>query len=234
MDYTRFDPDAPVGSGPEVIVILSHGFQGSPGQVIGWGPHYASWGLPVIVPRLCHATIFDVDHAQNGLDLVALAAELEPGARALYVGHSAGGLASFVAAAADPEAAGHLGLDTVEAFGTGAAVVGDVVVPVADLAGEPAACNSQGNAISLYQQAAGQVLRVVDADHCDYLNPPDLLCSLGCSAGPDTPSITPAIITLSTSWLLWRGGLDPDAARWWTPGEPSHDALIEQRWIQPL
>ena len=56
MQYDVFSPtdvpDAPT-------VILAHGFQGNRGSMVGWAEHWASWGLRVVTPNLCHATIID-------------------------------------------------------------------------------------------------------------------------------------------------------------------------------
>ena len=69
MDVTIYTPDGG-GSGP--LVILAHGFARGQANMAGWATHYASWGLEVATPTLCHASVLDVDHEANGEDLVAL------------------------------------------------------------------------------------------------------------------------------------------------------------------
>jgi pimeloyl-ACP methyl ester carboxylesterase len=224
MAYTRFTPG---GGGP--LVIVAHGFSGSRGWMTGWGAHLASWGLDVVVPDLCHSTVFDADHERNGLDLIELAAEI--GGEALYVGHSAGGLSAYVAGAADPLALGHLGLDTVESSGVGAEYA-PIAAPAALVAGEPSTCNTQGNSLSLYTHV--DVLRVTEADHCDFTSPEQALCTFGCPEGGDEAWIDPAIVSLTTSWLRWRAGLDAAAAGWWTPGEAGYESLVGPGFVVPL
>ncbi|MCB9688054.1 MAG: hypothetical protein H6735_23640 [Alphaproteobacteria bacterium] len=230
MRVIRFDPD---GSPPSAVVVVAHGFSGSPGQVVGWGEHWASWGLTVLVPDLCHSLPWNVDHEQNGLDMVALAAELAPGLPPAYAGHSAGGLAALVAAATDAGAAAHLGLDAVDAFGIAGRTIGDLAAPAAQLYAEPSACNASNNMLAIYDAAGVPTVRVVGSDHCDWLRPADPSCALVCATGPRDPQIAPTIDRMSTAFLLWRTGLDVSAATWWTPGEAGWDDLVASGAIVP-
>ncbi len=226
----RFEPD---GVPSSTVVVLGHGFSGSRGDMVGWGEHWATWGLTVLVPDLCYSLPWNVDHVQNGEDMVALAADLAPGAPVLYVGYSAGGLSALVAASVDPASAGHLGLDAVDAFSIAGRYASGLPAASADLHAEPSACNSSGNMLPIYDREGLPTVRVVDADHCDWMWPVPAGCRLACAQGPQVASIDRSIRSLSTSWLLWRSGLDPSAAAWWTPGEAEWDTLVSDGWIVP-
>jgi len=226
MDYDVFTPrdrpDAPT-------VVLAHGFMGTRASMAGWAEHYASWGLRVVTPNLCHATFFDPDHAQNGIDLVALASALEL-ATPTYAGYSAGGLAAVLAAANDAGTLALFGLDMVDNAGLGLAAADGLAVPAADLLAEPAMCNSSGNGDDVFTAMAdAHRLRVVEADHCDYQNPPDAFCGT-CSAPNDaqTPEdIRATILGLSTAFLVWRTGVDDTGSQWWTPGSSWYATLAD-------
>lgn len=225
MEWTAF---APEGVEPTALVILSHGWARSRSQTAGWGAHFASWGLAVVTPDLCHASLLDVDHEQNAADLLVLATEAE-GLPVLYAGHSAGGLASLLAAAQDPAALGVLGLDLVDSDDLGLDAAPKVLIPVAGLIGEAGPCNAENNADPAFRAAPGaDTLRVLGAGHCDFESPTDWGCETFCDGGAAPDSVVgPAITGLSTAWLLWRSGAEPAAAEWWTPGESWYDDLSD-------
>jgi hypothetical protein len=223
----------PVGGPGTHVVVVAHGFAGRRDDMEGWGAHLASWGLTALVPTMCHASPLDVDHRQNGLDLVALAAEQAPGQTPFYVGYSAGGLAAMVAATEDPGVGGHLGLDMVDAFNIGVRAAPGLTMPAADLFAEPSACNSRNNGLPLYDGVGATTLGIPGADHCDWNNPYQASCDRLCATGPDEPRIGQAIATLVTSWVLWQSGLDPRASEWWLPGEEGYEQLVSDGWITP-
>ena len=118
-----------------------------------------------------HASFLDTDHAQNGRDLRALADHL--GATdVIYAGHSAGGLASWLAAAADDRARGVIGLDPVDAS-TSASTPPSRRPPTACSASHPAATLRTTRRLGADRRA----VRVVESDHCDYESPTDGLCT---------------------------------------------------------
>ncbi|MFO0636879.1 MAG: hypothetical protein U0168_28955 [Nannocystaceae bacterium] len=209
-------------------VVLAHGFQGNRGSMAGWAEHWASWGARVVTPDLCHATVIDADHAQNGADLVVLAQAVAPGP-VMYAGYSAGGLAAVLAAAQDGTAIALLGLDMVDAGGLGAAAAAAVVAPAHDVVSESSMCNSSANGVPVFgAMTDSNVVRLFEADHCDFQNPGDALCSL-CAAPNDahTPEqIRADILGLSTAAVLLRTALDPRGAAWWNPGGQWYDAMI--------
>ena len=217
----------PQGTSPLGFVVLSHGFQRSQGVVADWARHWASWGLAVVTPDLCHASIFDTDHAQNGLDLIQVAQQLGQGGDVAYVGHSAGGLATFLAAEADPAAVAWFGLDPVDATDLGASVAGSIGVPAYALFSPGNTCNSAANAEGWYDAIAdGQALRITDSDHCDFESPTDFLCTFACPAGGANDDAVREIVRgQTTAFLMWQLGLEPAGEQWWTPGQSWYDDL---------
>lgn len=225
MDYDVFTPTG-VASPP--TAVLAHGFQGNRGSMAGWAAHWASWGVRVVTPDLCHATIIDSDHAQNGDDVFALAQAVGDGP-VLYAGYSAGGLAAVLAAAQDPAAVALLGFDMVDSGGLGAAAAAAVAAPAHDIVGEAAMCNSSANGVPVFGAVAdATTVRIFEADHCDFQNPGDALCGL-CTApnSEHTPEqIRATILGLSTAAVLLRTGLDASGHNWWFPGGDEYDAMI--------
>ncbi len=229
MAWTRYVPE---GVEPEGRVVLAHGFLRSRAQLDGYGQRMASWGLEVVAVDLCHASLLDTDHEQNGLDLAELAATLPP-LPTVYGGHSAGGLAAWVAGATDPGADGVLGLDPVDDGGLAAEVAGGLAAPFGGLFGEPSDCNAQGNGRALVDLSGGTGFAVTEADHCDFEQPTDSLCTLVCPGTNerfDDAAIAEAVLALATAFALEATGVDPDAAAWWTEGgEPLDELLAEGR-----
>lgn len=222
---TTFVPDTPV---TDAWVVLAHGFSRTQGAVADLAHHLASWGVPVVTTTSCHATPLDNDPAQDATDLRELADRVGAGPR-LYVGHSAGGLRAVLAAAGDPAAVGVLGLDLVDAFHLAEDAAPSVSAPMDGLAGEPYACNSNGNGDAVFAAApAALLLHVVDADHCDFEWPTDLGCTAFCAQpGDRAPAdVQDVIHGMATAWVLWRAGAEPAGEAYWLPGGAVHDALI--------
>lgn len=230
-----YDLYTPQGQADAPVVVLAHGFQGNRGTMGGWAEHWASWGVRVVAPDLCHASIIDTDHPQNGDDLRALVTALSLGP-VLYAGYSAGGLAAVLAASEDDQAVALLGLDMVDADGLGMTAAPGVVAPAFDVVGEPSMCNTTNNGIAVFAATAdGHALRVTDADHCDFQNPADFLCGLTCAGGSgsfDDTQIQTAVLGLSTAVVVWQSGLEPTGAQWWTPGEHYYEELTGSGLVQ--
>jgi len=227
--YTPVDADAPP------TVILAHGFQGSRATMAVWAEHLAGWGLEVIAPDLCHATIFDADHAANGGDLVALAAQLGVATPA-YAGYSAGGLAAVLAAAQDGTTRALLGLDMVDSGGLGMSAAPAIVAPAFDLIGDPSMCNESNNGHAVFNATADpRVLAVVAADHCDFQSPADALCGGLCGGGGagaiDDATIASTVVGMSTAFLLWRSGLDDTGAQWLAPSGHWYGVLSDAGFV---
>jgi len=217
LNYTRVQTSAT--NAP--TVLIAHGFLRSSSNMIDWGGHLGSWGLNALVVDMCNFA----DHEQNGLALAELASNLGIDAP-LYMGFSAGGLASLVAAA-NSNPLGVLTLDPVDDMnGTGSTLTGQVNAPLLGLIGEPSDCNSQNNSISLLQGTnAAHIFRVTDADHCDFEAPTDDLCENGVlgfgacgntSASISDDSIRSTVRTLGTAGLLWLSGIESEGEEYWT------------------
>lgn len=228
MDYDTF---VAKGQTQRVGLVLSHGFMRNKSHVKKWAEHLASWGFDVVTPNLCHATILDADHPQNGVDVAALAETLSPGGPVLYVGHSAGGLASLLAADQDPDAIGVFGLDLVdsgpgfnpgpdESYGWIAAP--DVTVPVYGLIAQKSSCNDNNNGLAALERAPDhKVLRVEGSDHCNFEWESDLGCTALCNSGNDghtDEEIRQTILAMMTSFVVAKAGYDPRGDEYWTPG----------------
>ena len=217
MSYTRFEP---LGGSQGPLVVLSHGFSRGQAQMAGWADHLASWGVEVVTPGLCHASIFDTDHAQNAADLEGLVDALGV-SEVIYVGHSAGGLASYLAAASDTRTVALLGLDPVD---NSLATTVTATVPRVALHGVSQQCNTQNNMAGLFDVE----LRITDADHCDFENPSDFLCSFGCPSGGNTSAelIQEVILQQLTAYVLWQAELEPSGENFWTTSGRGYLDLI--------
>ena len=223
MSVTMYSP---AGIAEPPLVILAHGFARGPDQLTGWASHFASWGLEVAVPALCHASLWDTDHETNGADLVDLAGSLG-NAEVIYAGHSAGGLAAVIAASLDSSALGVLGMDTTDADDLGLTAALSVEVPLYGLVGEPSSCNSSNNGLRIYEAAGVDALRVTESDHCDYENATDWVCTVVCQGTNSEfsePSIANTIRGLATAALMTSAGLD-DGLDWWAPGGEYYEEL---------
>ncbi|MEM7158110.1 MAG: hypothetical protein AAF799_35035 [Myxococcota bacterium] len=231
----NYDLYAPAGEADAPVVVLAHGFMGNRASMAGWADHWASWGLTVVAPDLCHATILDADHPQNGDDLRALVTELDLGG-VIYAGYSAGGLAAVLAAAQDDQTVALLGLDMVDNSGQGAAAAANIDVPAFAIAGEPSSCNESSNGPPIFLSTPqGLALRITEADHCDFQSPADFLCGLTCSGTNnqfDDASIQAAVRGLSTAVVTWHSGVEPTGTQWWTPGAPYYEELFDLGIVQ--
>lgn len=229
LSYATFTPSDPQ---TDVPVILAHGFMRSIDDMAETAEHVASWGVPVITAPLC-TNDFQIDHAQNGQALAALGQALAPDG-AVYAGFSAGGLATFVAAANDPNAVAYVGLDPVDSGGLAEDVAGAVAVPVRAAIAEPGQCNTNNNFLPVLATFPGSpVIRVVAAQHFDFETdacaPGDLACTFCAPAGASTRALA---LGLVTAGILVETGADPGGDTWWGPGGAYFDELAQAGQIQ--
>ena len=215
-DYTLFSP---TGASADAMVVIQHGFARSLDNFTGWAEHLASWNIPSLVVNLCHSSAWDINIDQNGEDAYEVARSLTD-APLLFIGHSNGALSSLVAASLDDDPIAVLGLDPVERIGgdhTGNAEALDV--PVYSMFGESGLCNSWNSGLTAYQAAANtQVLRITEADHCDFESPTDSTCTFACSGSNnsfDDDAIQSTIIGMGTAFVLWQILDDEAAKEWW-------------------
>ncbi len=235
MDWSRY---APTDVNPEnEVIVLSHGFARDPSKVADWARYLASWGFEVYTPALCHTSPFDTDHVKNGQDLVAFSDTLANGHPILYIGHSAGGLASTLAAKADTDAIGAFGLDLVDTSNLAKQAAPGLTIPLWGLRGEPGACNSSGNGKDVILRAPDHKLhKITEASHCDFENPKDSICSIAC---PDPfngkfndGEQQRAMQAMIGGFVLYTTKADLDGLNYWTPGCPEYDALIASGVMQ--
>ena len=233
-------------NGPNTAhVILTHGFLRDQGIMSGLAQHYASWGLKVVTMNLLNSSIINNNPLQDAEDLNWISDEIGGGGPVIYVGHSAGGMRSVVAAAQDSESVAVLGLDLVDASDNGWGDIylalenaSSISIPIWGLMAELSSCNADGNGLDVYNAAeGGNAIRITESDHCDYESPTDFLCNLLCDGTNDLFSdaqIDSVILNLSTSFLLWQAGIDSDIQLLWTPGNEYYNDLITAGAITQL
>lgn len=190
----------------DVTVLWAHGFLRDLSSMRGWAEHAASHGLRSVAVSFCNASPFAGRHERNAEDLrrVADAARDRPNDRVVYAGFSAGGWSALLAARADPNAIGYLGLDAVVSEDQPTEAV-RWRGPALFLLGEPSSCNAQGNAEALAGQLPeASFVRVAGASHCDFEDPYDPRCAWVCGRAPAEAvvSIRETIRTSASAWLL--------------------------------
>ena len=222
MAYTVYTPYA---DDPPTIV-LGHGFARGPETMTGWAAHFSSWGFEVLLPKLCHYNIFSgVDHAMNGQNLTELVSS-HGATKVIYAGHSAGGLASVIAASIDLNALGVVGLDTTDTDGIpgvpdllGQQYAGNMISPGFLIMGEPSSCNAENNSLDLFRIMDGHhAIRVTEADHCDFENPTDWVCESQCEYQNlvyTDEEIKSTIVLFATAATMSLADLSPDGIRTW-------------------
>ncbi len=199
----------------EVMVILAHGFMREQRNMRGWAAHWASHGVPVTVMSLCNSSWLSGRHERNAADLLALAQTIHDGP-ILYAGFSAGGLAAFLAAAADPRTKAYLGLDSVEYDGLAASAAGTFRRPALFLVAEPSACNADNNLLrAATAKERRTTLRIRNSTHCHFENPYDSRCSWVCGAvqpAEASAALLATVRSLATAWVLQQALQDPRAS----------------------
>ena len=109
-DYTLYRPSRPATA---LAVMVVPGFMRDRDRMRGWADAIAHRGMTVVTMDFCQPTAFDGRHAENARDMIAVREAL--GLHDIvYVGHSAGGLASLLAAADDGAARAMVLLDPVD------------------------------------------------------------------------------------------------------------------------
>ncbi|ESQ14038.1 MAG: hypothetical protein N838_00655 [Thiohalocapsa sp. PB-PSB1] len=187
LDYRIYDADTEDRSS---LVVLAHGFLRSQERMQALAEAIAASGIPVVTLDFCNSRIWNGRHAQNGLDMVALAHALDA-KRVIYAGFSAGGLAAVIAGRADAKAIGIITLDLVETQGLGIRAAAGIDKPLLAIAGEPTNCNALGNGQAVFAATENaRIQRIESAGHCDFEAPTDVLCELICSdPDSDAPSL---------------------------------------------
>jgi dienelactone hydrolase len=181
-------PDTAV---PAPLVIVAHGFFRHRHNMSGWGQHLAKEGFAVAVPDLPAWS----DHVRNGRFISDLRAFLCAGESWMQridpfqvglMGFSAGGLASLLSAAANPDLSIWVGLDPVDWNGIGTKAAPQVKCRAVVLTAEPSACNSHGNARSIIAALPHcEHFSIAGAVHVDAESPTDWMAEVVCGRSTD-------------------------------------------------
>lgn len=227
LDYYLATPT----TGFSTLVVLLHGLERANEQQRLAADHLASYGVAVVAPTSCQASVLDLDQAQNGLDAIELAHSLTSGP-ILYAGHSAGGLAAFYAASQDATALAFFGLDPTEWNNIATNAASQVTVPTFAAIGSSGVCNVDNNFVPILESLGGRALRITEADHCDFENPTDWVCTLACGTESNDQfsddEIYATALGLMASFVAWQAGIEPSGESWWIAGGDGYDALLAE------
>ena len=178
--YTLYRRARPASS---LAVMIVPGFMRDRDRMRGWADALADRGFTAVTMDFCQPTAFDGRHAENARDMIA-AREALGLSSIVYAGHSAGGLASLLAAADDPAARAIVLFDPVDFADLAEPAAASVGVPALVLLGRPGICNLRGNIRpALPRLAHATVIKVDTATHCDFEWPGNALCRVACDLG---------------------------------------------------
>jgi pimeloyl-ACP methyl ester carboxylesterase len=156
------------------LVVLAHGLWRDRTRMAGWGQKLAQEGF--VAAAMDMPTL--ADYERNGRAINELIDSLcdEPiegcridRTRIGVIGHSAGGLATFLAAAENPDIKLWVGLDPVDRHGLGAGVGNKMHARAVVVRAPPSQWNQRGNATELLDSLprGGTDTIVSDAIHID-------------------------------------------------------------------
>jgi len=235
--YASYSVFTPSGAPAAPTVVLIHGFSRTSSAFADLATHIASWGLIVATPTMCHSTPLDSDPPLDAAEMIDFKA-LIGATDVIWAGHSSGGLRSVLAANLDPQTVAVLGLDLTDGDDMAVNAAPSLIVPLHGLVGESGMCNSDGNGVDVYQAAIGaNAVRVTEADHCDFEDPTDWMCTLLCEDANSqftTEEVKTTIRGMATAYFVWQAGLDASGENWWTPGHPAYDTLAGSGAISAL
>ena len=226
----------PDGAGPFPLVIASHGWSASADQQVGWGQQFASWGMVVVAPSFPNPLTpndqTDAQIIETLAKLYADPAHASPaqgkvdGAHVGLEGHSAGGLATTLAAAAiHPQAV--VVFDPVDSNGDGQAALPGICSPLLGVFANPSSCNNQEGWWPYANTTAGAevLFHVVGSTHCDGENAARALCGSFCGGVAD-PTRQTVYARYATAFLLANLAGDIAAASTLTLSALSGDGAI--------
>ena len=229
-DSTEYRLFSPVGAPSAPHIIFAHEFVSSHDYLLDLSQHYASWGIKVGTMNQLHSSLVNNNPVQDAQDLILLSNQILGGGQVIYTGYSAGGLRAIIASALDTNTISFFGLDIVDLDAIGQTYAQDLNIPIFGLAGEASTCNSQLNGIGIYNQAENsKLLRVTEADHCDFQGPNSFFCTFLCENQNNLFSpeqINLLIKNLSTAFLSWQTSINIDGEAWWANGSAAYDSLI--------
>jgi MYXO-CTERM domain-containing protein len=186
---------APTSGGPYPLVVASHGFSASGDNQIGWARHFASWGFVVAVPSF--PSPLAPDTAKNAAVIEGLVTKLQGPLAATegvasgpfgLEGHSAGGLATTVAAMKLTPAATVL-FDPVDRNSEGKTAYAKICAPVMAIFAGPSSCNNNAEWRAFAKSAVGDLVAfdVKGSTHCDGENGARALCGTFCGGAASAP-----------------------------------------------
>jgi pimeloyl-ACP methyl ester carboxylesterase len=182
FQYDTYVPTT--GTRPFPVVALGHGFSLSKDNVKTLAQELQTDGILVVAPTM--TGLAGVDHSLNAdIMIAALDAAVASGQadvnRFAFGGHSAGGLAAWLAASRRTQAKALVLLDPVD-NNLGTMQANAVMAPTLFEFAPPASCNSQNNSIpwfSMMRAPKGR-LNVAMATHCEPVEPSNFICGLAC------------------------------------------------------
>jgi hypothetical protein len=176
---------------PAPLVIVAHGFFRRRHNMSAWGRHLANEGFVAAVPDLPAWS----NHIRNGRFISDLRAYLCSGeswrqridpSRVGLMGFSAGGLASLLSAAENPNPIIWVGLDPVDWNGIGTKAALSIDWRAVVLTAEPSACNSHGNSSNIIAAIPRcEHFRIAGAVHVDAEWPTDWKAEAVCGRSTD-------------------------------------------------
>lgn len=222
------------------VIAFGHGFVMQPTEYGTLGEGLAAAGY--VVAFVGTETSFSPNHAELGLDLLFTAAQLpvlsaQPGSllsghvlpRRAIAGHSMGGGATWLAAAAAASAGTPIdciaGLAPAETNPSAIAAAASVAVPALVLSGDADAVTPPAeHHLPIYNGTAAPCrafVSILEGSHCGYADGGGL-CDLGelFFNGLDRPTQTALTLDLLTAWFDFH--LKDDEAAW--PAFASYDA----------
>ncbi len=199
LDYDVVAYDAstdvvvPKTGGPYPLVIASHGWSASGTNQLGWAKHFATHGFVVAVPTF--PSPLSPDTTTNSGIIKSLVTNLTGKDAAQYhvapgkyglEGHSAGGLATTVAAAGlSPDAV--VLFDPVDKAGAGKAAYAGLCKPILAVFAESGSCNQNAEWLGFEASTKAELVafKVAGSTHCDGENKARTLCGPFCGGGAD-------------------------------------------------
>jgi MYXO-CTERM domain-containing protein len=220
---TPVDVVVPEGAGPFPLIIASHGFSATNAQQLGWAQHFATWGFVVVAPSFPNSLSPDETVDSNIIEqLVSVyssAATVSPAqgkvdaTRIGLEGHSAGGLASTLAAKVIAPGALVL-FDPVDDADAGQTAYATLCSPTLDVFADPSSCNNneEWSTFATNTTAPLAMFRVVGSTHCDGENADrGALCGALCG-GDASPTRQAVYARYATAFFLAKLNGDPTAA----------------------
>ncbi len=192
---------AVAAGGPFSGLVLGHGFARARAQHVNNGAFLASHGYIVVTVDFPSpfSPDFDAWAAQISAALDWLEAQNADSASRFYqqiavdrlgaLGHSAGGMATWVAAGQDNRIKATMPLDPVPANDADLPALGAGLVAPSGWTGAPgSSCNASASYNQLYPLVAASHKAqyiVSNATHCDFEDPSNFLCTLTCGGTSD-------------------------------------------------